>query len=318
MVPQTIDLTPKPDLQPIYPTPSQVSVLISPSSSLTPAEKRAFVAHCLHRACIFGDLALLSYLLADPHVRPFVDLDVQDEDGFGPITTIIMGFGSDSDREVEREECIRLLIAEGADINHKDLGMIYFDRLCIEILKFVHIAGWTPLHHASLLSPPTLISFLVMQGASTLQRTNRNLTPVDVIRGYSTIPGREDIVSLLEESMREEGWKGGRLELNRQEEERITKRNKTRKDIREYVTRVLDLPDGWWGNDAGVTSDESDSSDDEDDYLDDYDVQNVGPPPVPSLSFLSLMLAPDSSSELDLYSCLFSPFIASNIKDAYC
>ncbi|KZT44540.1 hypothetical protein SISSUDRAFT_1056879 [Sistotremastrum suecicum HHB10207 ss-3] len=259
MVPQTIDLTPKPDLQPIYPTPSQVSVLISPSSSLTPAEKRAFVAHCLHRACIFGDLALLSYLLADPHVRPFVDLDVQDEDGFGPVTTIIMGFGSDSDREVEREECIRLLVAEGADINHKDL------------------AGWTPLHHASLLSPPTLISFLVMQGASTLQRTNRNLTPVDVIRGYSTIPGREDIVSLLEESMREEGWKGGRLELNRQEEERITKRNKTRKDIREYVTRVLELPDGWWGNDAGVTSDESDSSDDEDDYLDDYDVQNTPP-----------------------------------------
>ena len=65
---------------------------------------------------------LLSFLLADTHARPFVDLAVRDEDGLGLISFTILGFGSESDRDVEREESVRLLISEGADVSAPDNG----------------------------------------------------------------------------------------------------------------------------------------------------------------------------------------------------
>lgn len=117
-----IDLTVEPDLQPLYPTPSQLSHLLSPNVGLSPAQKTELVNHCLTRSCVFGDLTLLSYLLADPHAQPFLDLGKQDEDGLGLISTTILGFGSESDRDVEREECVRFLIAEGADVTLPDNG----------------------------------------------------------------------------------------------------------------------------------------------------------------------------------------------------
>ena len=117
-----IDLTVEPDLQPLYPTPSQIAHLLSPSVGLSPVQKTELVNHCLTRACVFGDFGLLSYILSEPNAQPFLDLARQDEDGMGLITVTILGFGSENDRDVEREECVRLLIAEGADVNAPDHG----------------------------------------------------------------------------------------------------------------------------------------------------------------------------------------------------
>ena len=117
-----VDFNVEPDLQPIYPTPSQLAHLLSPNVGLSPAQKAELVAHCLTRACVFGDIALLQHLLADPQAQGFLDLAKQDEDGLSLVNVTILGFGSESDREVEREECVRLLISEGADVNLPDNG----------------------------------------------------------------------------------------------------------------------------------------------------------------------------------------------------
>jgi hypothetical protein len=65
---------------------------------------------------------LLSFLFSDPQAQAFVDLGISDEDGLGLISLTIFGFGLESDRDVEREECIRLLVSEGANVNHRDNG----------------------------------------------------------------------------------------------------------------------------------------------------------------------------------------------------
>ena len=117
-----IDLSVEPDLQPLYPTPSQLAQLLAPSVGLSPIQKADLVSHCVTRACVFGDFTLLSYLLAEPQAQPHIDLGKQDEDGLGLISVTILGFGSESERDVEREECVRLLIAEGADVNLQDNG----------------------------------------------------------------------------------------------------------------------------------------------------------------------------------------------------
>lgn len=69
------------------------------------------------RSCVFGDLQVLSYLLGDIQAQAYVDLSVRDEDGLGLISIAILGFGSESDRDVEREECVRLLISQGVDLS---------------------------------------------------------------------------------------------------------------------------------------------------------------------------------------------------------
>jgi hypothetical protein len=117
-----IDITPGPDLHPIYPSPSTLAPLLEPHSGLDPAQKVELVAHSLSRACLFGDLSLLSFLISDPQAQAFVDLGMGDEDGLGLISLTIFGFGPESDRDVEREECVRLLVSEGANVNHQDNG----------------------------------------------------------------------------------------------------------------------------------------------------------------------------------------------------
>ena len=117
-----MDLTPEPDLHPLYPSPGQITHLLSPHSGLDPSQKAILVCHCLSRACLFGDLALLQYILTDRQAQPYVDLSTRDEDGLGLISLAIQGFGPESDREVEREECVRLLIAQGADVSNADNG----------------------------------------------------------------------------------------------------------------------------------------------------------------------------------------------------
>ncbi|KAG5722125.1 hypothetical protein E4T56_gene3764, partial [Termitomyces sp. T112] len=186
------DFSPEPDLHPLYPSLAYIASLLSSNSGLSPNQKAELVAHCLTRACSFGELIILQYLLSDPHAQPHVDLGMCDEDGLGLVSLAIHGFGAESERDVEREECVRLLIAQGADLGaDKD--------------------GWTPLHHAALLSPPTLVSHLMTHGCSPCAVTRRGLTPLDVVTAHSTLPGRGDVALLLEESMRSEGWIGGRM-----------------------------------------------------------------------------------------------------------
>jgi Ankyrin repeat len=124
-----IDITLEPELHPLYPNPTQIEPLLSAHSGLAPAEKAELASHCLARACLFGDLSVLSYLLTDPQAQAYVDLSIQDEDGLGLVSLTIYGFGAESERDVEREECVRLLIAQGADINAADKG---------ELLNLLH------------------------------------------------------------------------------------------------------------------------------------------------------------------------------------
>jgi hypothetical protein len=110
------DLSPEPDLHPLYPTITFITGLLSSHSGLSPTQRAELVAHCLTRTCVFGELPVLQYLLSDAQAQIYVDLGIRDEDGLGLVSLAIHGFGADSERDVEREECVRLLIAQGADM----------------------------------------------------------------------------------------------------------------------------------------------------------------------------------------------------------
>lgn len=120
-------------------------------------------------------------------------------------------------------------------------------------------AGWTPLHYAAVLSPPTLVSHFLKSGCSPFVRTRRNLISLDLVTGHSLIPGRETIALLLEEAMRTEGWTGGRMEERRRTLEDGATRLKKRNAVREGVNQVLSLDPAWWGeSESGVDSDDAD------------------------------------------------------------
>lgn len=128
------------------------------------------------------------------------------------------------------------------------------------------LAGWTPLHHAAILAPPSLVSYLMTHGCSPFSVTKRQLTPLDIVTAHTLLPGREDIALLLEESMRGEGWTGGRMERKRRALDEQLKRRGRRKDLYDSVSKILDLPTRWWGECDVETS--STSSDSENDDLD--------------------------------------------------
>ncbi|KAI0361327.1 hypothetical protein OH77DRAFT_1417565 [Trametes cingulata] len=267
-----VDLTVEPDLQPLYPTPAQISDLLSPNVGLSPSQKAELVTHSLVRACVFADITLLSFLLSDPQAQAFVDLSKQDEDGLGLISIAILGFGSESERDIEREECVRLLVSEGCYVNTADY------------------AGWTPLHYASLLSPPTLVSYLLTHGSSPLALTRRRLTPLDIVTAHSTVPGREDVALLLEEAMREAGWKGGRMEEQRRSLEKRMRRLRKRRHVQEDIERTLGINPKWWGDDDTFFSLDSEEEA-EDDALPDSVL--TPPPDFSSMLVFSPMSLPD-------------------------
>lgn len=107
----------EPDLHPLYPAVPQLSSQVSSQSGLNPTQKARLVAHCLIRSCIFGDFTLLQFLLNDPQTRAYADLGFRDEDGVNLISLAIQGFGGDADRDIDREECVRLLASQGADMS---------------------------------------------------------------------------------------------------------------------------------------------------------------------------------------------------------
>ncbi|KAI9060570.1 ankyrin [Trametes sanguinea] len=267
-----VDLTVEPDLQPLYPTPAQISDLLSPNVGLSPAQKAELVSHCLVRACVFADLSLLSFLLSDRQAQAYVDLSKQDEDGLGLISTAILGFGSESERDIEREECVRLLVSEGCDVNSADY------------------AGWTPLHYASLLSPPTLVSYLLTHGSSPLALTRRRLTPLDIVTAHSTLPGREDVALLLEEAMREAGWKGGRMEEQRRSLEKRMRRLGKRRHVQEEIEKTLGINPRWWGDDDAFFALDSEEEVDDDALS---DAVLTPPPDFSSMLVFSPMSLPD-------------------------
>ncbi|GLB36057.1 putative DIL [Lyophyllum shimeji] len=264
---QPLDLSPEPDLHPLYPSLTHIASLLSSNSGLAPDQRAELVAHCLARACVFGELVILQYLLSDPHAQVHVDLGMRDEDGLGLVSLAIHGFGAESDRDVEREECVRLLIAQGADLQaDKD--------------------GWTPLHHAALLSPPTLVSHLMTHGCSPFAVTRRGLTPLDVVTAHSILPGRDDVALLLEEAMRGEGWTGGRMEQKRRILEQRQKRKAKRKEARDDISRVLSISPSWWGSGTDSESESEDDDDDEKVYTPPPDYSSMlvfSPPSLPQI-----------------------------------
>ncbi|KIM48286.1 hypothetical protein M413DRAFT_62585 [Hebeloma cylindrosporum] len=271
-----IDLSPEPDLHPLYPTITQISEQISPDSGLNPAQKAELVAHCLTRACAFGDISVVQYLLTDRLAQAHVDLELHDEDGVGLVSLAIYGFRGDSDRDMEREECVRLLVSQGADLNADQ-------------------AGWTPLHYAALLAPPTLVSYLMTHGCSPFALTGRKLTPLDIVTAHSVLPGKEDVALLLEESMRTQGWMGGRMEERRRLLEKRTKKKGKRTEIREDVGKVLGVDPDWWRKSSELSDSDSDSDEDEEESegvytpIPDYSAMLVFSPPLLSQIFESLI-----------------------------
>ena len=125
------------DLHPLYPTPNLLSQALDSSSTLTPSERTTLVNHSLSRACLFANLGLLTFLLKDERCNRWVELEGRDEDGATAVSVCIMGFRGatelgkadqtqdegeevEVERELEREECVRLLVKEGADLTCSD------------------------------------------------------------------------------------------------------------------------------------------------------------------------------------------------------
>ena len=154
-------------------------------------------------------------------------------------------------------------------------------------------AGWTALHHAGLLSPPTLVSFLLTHGCSPLTVTRRGLTPLDILTAHSLIPGRDDVALLLEEAMREHGWTGSRMELRRRHEDERVRRHDKYMAVKQDIARVLGLDDQWWGDE----SNDDDHSDAEE--FDDDDDDTPCPPDMSYVRRLSPVLRVGNSPRVE-------------------
>ena len=70
---------------------------------------------------------------------------------------------------------------------------------------------------------------------------------MDIVTAHSTVPGREDVALILQEAMRGEGWKGGRMEEQRRLLERRSRRMGKRKNVQLDIEKVLGISPRWWG-----------------------------------------------------------------------
>jgi len=102
-------------------------------------------------------------------------------------------------------------------------------------------------------------------GCSPFSRTERDLTPLNIVTAHSIVPGREGAALLLEEAMRGQGWKGGHMEEKRRLLEQQMKAKGKRKKVREDVGKALGLGLDWWRSDSDLSDSESD--DEEDEYV---------------------------------------------------
>lgn len=100
-------------------------------------------------------------------------------------------------------------------------------------------------------------------GCSPFALTERKLTPLDIITAHSMLPGKEDVALLLEESMRGQGWTGGRMEERRRLLEQRIKRKGRKKVIREDVGKALGVTPDWWRRNSDLSDSEDDSDEDE-------------------------------------------------------
>jgi hypothetical protein len=98
-------------------------------------------------------------------------------------------------------------------------------------------------------------------GCSPFSRTERNLTPLNIVTAHSIVPGREDAALLLEEAMRSQGWKGGHMEEKRKLLEQRMKANGKQKKMREDVGKALGLGLEWWRSESSFSDSESDEED---------------------------------------------------------
>lgn len=113
------------------------------------------------------------------------------------------------------------------------------------------------------MAPPTLVSYLMTHGCDPFAVTARGLTPLDIVTAHSVLPGKEDVALLLEESMRSQGWKGGRMEERRRLFEQRSKRTRRKKEIREHVGNALGVSPDWWRRDADLSESDDDSEEEE-------------------------------------------------------
>jgi hypothetical protein len=102
-------------------------------------------------------------------------------------------------------------------------------------------------------------------GCSPFTVTRRNLTPLDVVTAHSILPGHDDVALLLEESMRGEGWTGGRMEHKRRLSEQRMKRKEWKKEVRAGINKVFNVNPAWWDLDSDSGSSDSGSEDEEED-----------------------------------------------------
>ncbi|KAG8950964.1 hypothetical protein FRC03_012690, partial [Tulasnella sp. 419] len=287
----SIELTPGPDIHPLYPTPVLLQELLA--SELDIPQRQTLIAHSLLRAVSFGDIALVTYIIRDDQARPHVDLSIVDEDGLGLISQAILGFGEESEKDVEREEVVRMLISEGADPTASDA------------------AGWTPLHYAALHAPLSLIAYLLTHGASPLAKSHKGLTPLDVITAYEDLPGRGDVSLILEEAMREAGWLGSAREQARERRKHRKEAlgEKLRRQTTEWeaIGRILEIGDNWWGGgvEPGYESFESDNADSESGDENSED-EEVPTPYTPQRRYDTMVVFSLSTLPTILHSLIFS------------
>ncbi|EJU01084.1 DIL-domain-containing protein [Dacryopinax primogenitus] len=268
----------EPDLAPLQPKPVDLLPLLGDPDHLSVSQKRALASHALRHALLFADIALLIFLLNDPTAKPSLDLTIADEDGRGVLTIAMMGFGTeDAEREMDREECCRMLLVAGASIEKGDN------------------AGWTPFHYAALMAPPTLITYMLQHCTShglrtedlLNARTNRNgLTPLDVISAHTPLPGREGIILMLEDAM---GVGAMKERMKREQREAERRRSEEKKEwLEERRKCLMTWGLGGWGED-----DEEDELDGDEDMMmwdSDSDEEDVLSPPSSWESMLAFSL----------------------------